>query len=232
MRRSGRWLARSKEQWKRGDTEKQALFGIVQGGTHTDLHKESAEFVVSQDLPGNAIGGLSVGEGKPEMWKAVESINTVLPKEKPRYFMGLGEPTDLIEATYRGVDMYDCVSPSRLARHGAIWQPAGDREVLEAFWSGDTARLLDLGKPLVFERWNMNNTRFRDDNRLLNECESLMPADLAGFTRASLNHYLKENEMLGYRILTLHNIEILHKITEHMRSAILSGSLGRLHSLL
>ena len=210
MRRSMRWLERSKTAWT--NREKQALFGIVQGGTYTKLHQESAEFVAAQDLPGNALGGLSVGEGKAEMWAATESITSLLPKEKPRYFMGLGDPLDLIEATIRGVDMYDCVAPSRLARHGVIWMPVG--EGAEAFLAGEP-----VVKPVQFERWNLKNARFKDDSRTL-----------AGFSYAALSHYIKTNEMLGFRILTMHNIQILHRITLSLRRAIEAENLQNLLS--
>lgn len=216
MQRSMRWLERSKAAWI--NREAQALFGIVQGGTYTKLHQESAKFVANLDLPGNAIGGLSVGEGKDEMWAATESITKLLPENKPRYFMGLGDPLDLIEATMRGVDMYDCVAPSRLARHGVIWMPVGEGET--AFWQGDTSELLT--KSLRFERWNLKNAQFKDDSRVLRD----------GFSLAALSHYIKENEMLGFRLLTLHNLEILHRITAHMRRAIGEGSLQKLYTSL
>jgi len=225
MERSMRWLKRSKEAWTR---EGQALFGIVQGGTYTDLHRKSAEAVVAEDLPGNAIGGLSVGEGKEEMWAAVESINQILPENKPRYFMGLGEPYDLVEATLRGVDMYDCVSPTRLARHGALWQPVGEDEVVEAFWNGDTATLVRLGKSLSFDRWNINNNQYKHDPQPLRAGVDGVRA----LSRATLHHYIKENEMLGYRVLSMHNIELLHKVTEHLRNAIFAGNLQAFANLL
>lgn len=226
MERSMRWLHRSYEQWQRGDTEKQALFGIVQGGTYTDLHQQSAREVANMDLPGNAIGGLSVGEGKKEMWEAVSSINHILPVEKPRYFMGLGEPLDLIQATLRGVDMYDCVAPSRLARHGVVWQLEGSEEAKQAFWQGDTERLLDMN--LTVERWNLNNAKYREDTSSLQAYGTLLDSDLQGFSRASLHHFLKSHEMLGYRIMTLHNISVLTQITLHMRQAIQIGQLEKL----
>ena len=226
--RTHRWLDRSVTQWKRGDTEKQALFGIVQGGTHTDLHRESAAFIVEKNLPGNAIGGLAVGESKPDMWEATSSICGLLPKEKPRYFMGLGDPTDIIDATMRGVDMYDCVAPSRLARHGAVWMLTGSPETEAAFWSGDTETLLK-GK-LQVESWNLGNARFRDDLFPLVTAPTTLPTDLQGFSRATLAHYLRENEMLGYRVLTLHNIAVLHQITVHIRAAIFQGKLGLLRA--
>lgn len=224
MERSMRWLSRSKEQWL-SQPGNQALFGIVQGGVHTELHIRSAEAVVALDLPGNAIGGLSVGEGKAEMWAATSSICSLLPGEKPRYFMGLGEPRDLIEASLRGVDMYDCVSPSRLARHGSVWLTSGPGEA--SFWSGDTAGLLD-GNGVAIQRVNLLNTSFRDDIRPLVEVETPLPADIRVLPRATLHHYLKTHEMLGYRLLTLHNIAVLHKITEHVREAIRLGRSGEL----
>jgi queuine tRNA-ribosyltransferase len=208
MLRSKFWLKRCITQWKAGDIEKQALFGIVQGGIHTELHRDSAQFVADLDLPGNAIGGLSVGEDKAVMWQAVESINSILPAAKPRYFMGLGHPRDLIEASIRGVDMYDCVAPSRLGRHGVVWMPVGEGR--EAFWSGDTESFL-ASEGVTIERWNFHNARFAED-------QSTLPGQWPTF--ATLHHYAKEGEMLGHRYMTIHNITLLHRITEHLRSAI------------
>jgi queuine tRNA-ribosyltransferase len=221
--RTHRWLERSVTQWQKGDTSKQALFGIVQGGIYTDLHTESAAFVSSLDLPGNAIGGLSVGESKEAMWEATASIASKLPEHKPRYFMGLGEPIDVIEAALRGVDMYDCVAPSRIARHGAVWQITGTEELQKAFWEGGTEALL-AGK-LKSERWNMTTAAFATDAEPLVPVKTRLPEDLQVFTRATIHHYLKEKEMLGYRILTLHNIAVLQVMTEHIRKAIKLGKL-------
>ena len=220
MERTHRWLERSIAQWRQG-TDQQALFGIVQGGQHFDLHRRSAEFVVSQDLPGNAIGGLAIGESKAAMWAATDSICALLPGEKPRYFMGLGDPLDLIEATARGVDMYDCVAPARLARHGVAWLLEGENAALEVFWAGETEVLLNLRQRLQVNRQNMLKTMYRDDPRMF-VGSSRMPADLI-FPYAALSHFLRTNEMLGYRVLTLHNLALLHQITEHMRQAIRLG---------
>lgn len=225
MRRSQRWLERSKARWQAGRSD-QALFGIVQGGTHTALHRESAEHLVAQDLPGNAIGGLSVGEGKPEMWAAVESINEILPAAKPRYFMGLGHPLDLVEASLRGIDLYDCVAPSRLGRHGAVWVPVGEGRAMEAFWAGDTEAWLRTGEALHFERWNLGNARFADDT------EPLRAGSPDGLSRGTLHHFVKEGEALGFRIFTLHNIRLLHLVTEHLRKAIRMGSMDKWCALL
>ena len=220
MERSMRWLIRSKSEWMLGNTSTQALYGIVQGGTHTQLHRKSAELVAAEDLPGNAIGGLSVGEGKDEMWRAVESINEILPEKKPRYFMGLGEPRDLVDAVLRGIDMFDCVSPTRLARHGAVWMPVGDESTIKCFWEGNTEAWLSSGKHLMFERWNMHNSRFKEDPRSLSTATTL--------SRATLRHYVIENEIIGFRALSLHNISILNMLVSHMVIAI---SLGRLRML-
>ena len=229
MERSMRWLVRSKAQWQTGDTDKQALFGIVQGGIYRDVHRRSAEMVAAEDLPGNAIGGLSVGEGKDAMWEAVSSINEILPSAKPRYFMGLGEPYDLVDAVARGVDMFDCVAPSRLARHGSVWMPVGDEATLRTFWNGNTAGLLETGR-LKFERWNLHNARFRDDTRLL--APERAEALIAPYSRAALHHFLDEKEMVGYRILTMHNIELLHLVTGHAAEAVRLGRLSELQGII
>ena len=218
MERSMRWLIRSKAAWQIGDTETQTLFGIVQGGTHTDLHRRSAELVAAEELSGNAIGGLSVGEGKEEMWRAVESINEILPEQKPRYFMGLGEPRDLVDAVLRGVDMFDCVSPTRLARHGAVWMPVGNDQAIRAFWEGDTKSLINQNIQLRFKRWNLHNASFRDDKRKLSSESS--------FSFSTIRHYIVNNEMLGFRLLSMHNIRILQVIVEHACTAINLGNLA------
>ena len=223
MERSVRWLVRSRQQWKVGRTD-QALFGIVQGGTYRTLHRKSAEAVAVLDLPGNAIGGLSVGEGKAGMWAAVESINEILPSQKPRYFMGLGEPRDLVDAVLRGVDMFDCVSPTRLARHGAVWMPVGKDEAIQAFWERDTKGWLQNGSPLTFERWNLKSAKFRDDPRLLRE------GDI--FSRAALRHYVVENEMVGFRCLSMHNVLVLHQIVRHLHNSIRQQSIQKLARLI
>lgn len=219
MERTHRWLDRSVVQWQQGDTTKQALFGIVQGGLHQKLHTESATYVSTLDLPGNAIGGLAIGgEAKADMWAATASISSQLPAHKPRYFMGLGEPIDVLEAALRGVDMYDCVTPSRLARHGTIWQLTGSVEDQRAFWSGDTEALLK--GQLKEERWNLGQATFRTDAEPLLPVPHRIPADLQGFSKATLCHYFHTKEMLGYRILTLHNIAMLQVMTEHVRRAV------------
>lgn len=222
MERTHRWLDRSIAQWEsnKGD---QLLFGIVQGGTHTELHKKSAAYVVSKDLPGNALGGLSVGENKAEMWEATRSICSLLPEDKPRYFMGLGDPLDLIEAVLRGCDMFDCVAPSRLARHGVIWQITGTAE--DAFWKADTEALLQGEVKIV--RANYHASAFRHDSTIFKSHPGF-PEDLKHFSNATIAHYTRSEEMLAYRILTLHNIGVLHRVCDHLRSAIALGKTTQL----
>jgi queuine tRNA-ribosyltransferase len=228
VERTHRWLVRSKEQWKKGSSD-QALFGIVQGGIYTELHTPSAAFVASQDLPGNAIGGLTIGEDENQMWEAVESIVSHLPAQKPRYFMGRGDPLGILDASMRGIDMYDCVAASRLARHGVAWQFEGETAAQEAFWQGNTEKL--LGHTLKVANLNLNLHQFKEDPSLLTPVPTSLPTDLQSFSRASLHHYLKEHEMLGYRILTLHNIALLHQITFHMREAIKLQALSKLRAV-
>lgn len=220
MERSMRWLVRSREAWLRKPGN-QALFGIVQGGIYHTLHSESACAVTELDLPGNAIGGLSVGESKPQMWEATQSICQQLPETKPRYFMGLGEPLDLVEATLSGVDMYDCVAPSRLARHGSVWRVGGSDEAIAAFWKGDTNALLE--SQVMIERVNLLNSQFKTESSPLSSVATPIPHDLQTLPLATLHHYLKTKEMVGYRYLTLHNIAVLHAITAHLRNAITAG---------
>ncbi|MBU6389476.1 tRNA guanosine(34) transglycosylase Tgt [Patescibacteria group bacterium] len=230
MERSMRWLERSKTEWLKGDTNRQALFGIVQGGTYRRLHRQSAELVAAADLPGNALGGLSVGEGKNAMWEAVESINEILPATKPRYFMGLGEPLDLIEAVIRGVDMFDCVAPSRLARHGTIWRIEGNQDALQAFWLNDTDALLNTTHPsLQISRVNLNNNQYLSSKRPILPNKNI--DDLFSFPLCVLHHYLKEHEMLGFRILTLYNLLVLHLILKHTQEAIRKGKCKKIEKV-
>ena len=129
LERTTRWLKRCKDYHK--NTEKQSLFGIMQGGMYADLRKQSAEEIVELDLPGYAIGGLSVGEPKPLMYEMLDGCVDYLPKEKPRYLMGVGSPDCLFEGVERGIDMFDCVLPTRIARHGMAMTSVGTCEYKE-----------------------------------------------------------------------------------------------------
>lgn len=174
----------------------QALFGIVQGGVFRDLREESAQFLMGLDFPGYAIGGLAVGESKREMYDVLGWLHPVLPADKPRYLMGVGAPEDIIHAILRGVDIFDCVLPTRLARHGSAMVLGG--------------------------RLNLRNARFADDPEPLTAGCGCYTC--AHFSRAYLNHLVKANEILGHILLTTHNIHFLLDLARQARQAILDGN--------
>lgn len=191
MQRTHAWLERCQTASKRPD---QALFGIVQGGIFPDLRAESARFVASLGLPGHAIGGLSVGETKPEMHAMLEVVNAILPVEKPRYLMGVGAPEDLVNGVMRGVDIFDCVLPTRLARHQAAMIPGGGRI-------------------------NMMNARFAHDKGPI--VEGCTCYTCQNFTRAYIRHLIMAREMLSGTLISIHNIHTLLTLVRQMRKAII-----------
>jgi queuine tRNA-ribosyltransferase len=193
MERTHAWARRCLEAKRRDD---QALFGILQGGIFPDLRAKSAEFIASLGFPGNAIGGLSVGETKAEMYEMLEVIDPILPSDRPRYLMGVGSPEDLVEAVMRGVDIFDCVLPTRLARNHAA--------------------LTRLG------RMNFRKAIYAEDDRPLDpECGCYT---CTHFTRAYLRHLCVANEMLAGSLLSIHNIHMLIDLTHDLREAIQAGS--------
>lgn len=173
----------------------QALFGIVQGGVFPDLRTESARFISSLGFPGHAIGGLSVGETKEEMHLSLEVVNAILPKDKPRYLMGVGTPEDLVNGVMRGVDFFDSVLPTRLARHNAAMTRSG--------------------------RLNLVNAGFARDSRPIDEACTCYTCQ--HFTRAYLRHLIIAREMLSATLLSIHNLHTLVNITREMQMAILEG---------
>ncbi len=187
--RTGRWLERCLDA-RPGPG--QALFGIVQGSTFTDLRTASAQATVAADLPGYAIGGLSVGESKAEMWRIVEHTVPLLPAERPRYLMGIGSPEDLVEAVRYGIDLFDCVLPTRAARHAGLYTDAG--------------------------RLNIRKARFRADLGPIDpSCDC---ATCRTFTASYVHHLFRAKELLAYRLATVHNLRYLTRLTERMRAAI------------
>lgn len=193
LRRTHRWAQQCVEAKRRDD---QALFGIVQGGVFRDLREESAQFLIDLDFPGYAIGGLAVGESKEQMHDVLQWMHPVLPENKPRYLMGVGTPVDLVNGVMRGVDLFDCVLPTRLARHGSAWVRG--------------------------ERLNLRNARFKDDAEPL---EALCDCyTCAHFSRAYLNHLVRANEILGHVLLSLHNTRFLVALMNDIRQAIRDGS--------
>ncbi len=192
MQRTHAWAIRCKNAKTRAD---QALFGIVQGGIFPDLRAESAEFIAGLNFPGNAIGGLSVGETKTEMHQILEVVDPILPEDKPRYLMGVGTPEDLIHGVMRGVDIFDCVLPTRLARHKA------------AFTSQGRVNLAKLE--------NARSTRPIDEHCTCYTCQN--------FTRAYLRHLISAKEMLAATLLSIHNLQALIDLAKGMRAAILAN---------
>ena len=195
MERTTRWAKRCKEAHK---TENQALFGIIQGGFFEDLRKKSAEDLIALDLPGYAIGGISVGEPKEEFLKMLYYTTPLMPKDKPRYLMGVGTPDYLIEAALAGIDMCDCVLPTRIARNGTA--------------------LTSHGKVVV-----RNATYERDWTPLDSECDCYT---CKNYTRAYIRHLVKANEILGVRLLSIHNLRFLTRLMENIRTAIENDCLG------
>ncbi len=193
MRLSARWGERSKAYFGRRDT--QALFGIVQGSTYPDLRKESAERVVETGFDGYAIGGLAVGEGHEAMCDTISLTAPLLPRERPRYLMGVGKPIDIVEAVARGVDMFDCVLPTRSGRHGQAWT-----------WDG----------PI-----NIKNAKFVEDDTPLDP-QSRCAAS-RDYSKAYLNHLFKAGEYLGPMLLSWHNIAFFQAMMAAMRGAIAEG---------
>lgn len=190
LERTTRWLERCKAAHKY--PERQALFGIVQGGMYKDLREQSAREITAIDLPGYAIGGLSVGEPKEMMYEVLDYTVPLLPEDKPRYLMGVGSPDDLLEGVLRGIDMFDCVLPTRIARNGTA--------------------MTSQGKVVV------RNASYAEDFTSLDpECDCYT---CRNYTKAYLRHLIKCNEILGARLLTIHNLHFLLKLMENVREAI------------
>jgi queuine tRNA-ribosyltransferase len=197
--RTHAWAERCMEYHQlKGDPQKQALFGIVQGGIFHDLRAQSAETLMKLDFPGYAIGGLAVGETKPEMYETLDHLMPIMPPDKPRYLMGVGMPDDLVEGVWRGVDIFDCVLPTREARHGAALTRFGRMNIRKAMYEKDT-------RPLV-------------EDCGCYACQN--------FTRAYIRHLYRSEEILSAILLSLHNIYFLINMMRDMRQAIFEGSLG------
>ncbi len=192
MNRTHRWAARCREAWKR---ESQALFGIVQGGISAEMRRESAVFVTGLDFPGYAVGGLAVGETKAQMYETVGLTEGLLPGDKPRYLMGVGAPEDLVECVARGMDMFDCALPTRVARNGAVFTPEG--------------------------RVNVSAARYRLERGPVQEgCDCLA---CVGFSMGYVSHLFRAKELLGLRLASIHNLRFVQRLMEEMRRRIVAG---------
>lgn len=193
MERTHIWAQRCKAAQRRSG---QALFGIVQGGIFPDLRARSAEWIAAADFPGNAIGGLSVGETKEEMHAMLDVVNAILPEDRPRYLMGVGAPEDLVNGVLRGVDIFDCVLPTRLARHQSAMTRTGRINILNAEYA-------------------------RDPGPLVPDCSCYT---CQHFSRAYLRHLVVAKEMLAGTLLSIHNLHILLQLVRDMRQSILDGT--------
>lgn len=189
IERTLRWAKRGKDAHK---NENQSLFGIVQGGEFPDLRKYSALETVKMDFDGYSIGGVSVGEDRDTKYQMVDYAIPYLPLDKPRYLMGVGEPLDLLEGISRGIDMFDCVLPTRLARHANAWSRTG--------------------------KMNLKNLKYREDFTPLEDtCDCYA---CKHYTRAYIRHLIIAGEVLGARLLSIHNLRFLIRMTEEARMAI------------
>jgi queuine tRNA-ribosyltransferase len=201
VRRTGLWAERSRAQPR---AEGQLGFGIVQGGTDLELRERSAEQIVALGFDGHAVGGLSVGEEREPMLETLAATVEMLPADRPRYLMGVGDPVGLIEGIARGVDMFDCVLPTRLGRTGSALVPGG--------------------------RINLRNAGFAADERPLVE-GCTCPA-CAGFSRAYIRHLVTQSEITGLRLLSIHNLHQLLDLAARARTAIAEGSFAELRTAL
>ncbi|MGE0183226.1 MAG: tRNA guanosine(34) transglycosylase Tgt [Parvularculaceae bacterium] len=198
MRLSLRWAERSKRAFEEKAAPGMALFGIVQGANYEDLRRESLEKLMTTGFPGYSIGGLAVGEGREEMFRVLDFTTPHMDARKPRYLMGVGKPGDIVGAVARGVDMFDCVLPTRAGRHGQAWTAHG--------------------------AINITNARFADDETPLDPASDC-PAS-RDYSKAYLHHLFKAGEYLGAMLLTWHNLHYYQQLTAGLRAAISAGRLA------
>ena len=195
LERTTAWATRAKQEFLKRNIQDQYAFGIVQGGIFEDLRRQSARELAELDFPGYSIGGLSVGESKEDMYGMLDVLAEEMPVDKPRYLMGVGVPEDLLEGIERGVDMFDCVFPTRFARHGGVFSRDG--------------------------RLNIKTKQFEFDTRPIDsECACYA---CRNYDRAYIRHLLRVNEVLGGRLASIHNLYFLIELTKNARHAILEN---------
>ena len=195
---SVRWAERSKRAFEEKSNPGQALFGIVQGANYEDLRRESLEKLMTIGFPGYSVGGLAVGEGREEMFRVLEFTCPHMPEDRPRYLMGVGKPADIVGAVARGIDMFDCVAPTRSGRHGQAWTKAG--------------------------AINIKNAQYADDPEPLDP-QSPCPAS-RDYSKAYLHHLFRAGEYLGPMLLTWHNLQYYQDLMAGLRTAIGTGRLA------
>ncbi len=192
---SARWAVRSKRAFEEKAQDGQALFGIVQGANFEDLRRESLDRLMETGFPGYAVGGLAVGEGREEMFRVLEYTTPHMANDKPRYLMGVGKPADIVGAVARGIDMFDCVAPTRSGRHGQAWTRAG--------------------------AVNIKNAQYADDPEPLDR-QSACPAS-RDYSKAYLHHLFRAGEYLGPMLLSWHNLQYYQDLMAEIRAAIATG---------
>ena len=199
LKLSQHWAERSKSEF--GNNPKKALFGIVQGGIYKDLRLESLDGLTKLDFDGYALGGLAVGETQKQMFKVLDDIESFMPKNKPRYLMGVGTPSDILGAVKRGVDMFDCVMPTRSGRTGLAFS-----------WEG---------------RLNLRNSKYKNDDTPINQSTSIR--NLNSYSKSYINHLINSNEILASMILTLNNIFFYQQLMKKIREAIKNNSFDKFY---
>lgn len=199
LKLSHNWAERSKNEF--GNNPKKALFGIVQGGIYKDLRIESLEGLIKLDFDGYALGGLAVGETQKKMFKVLDDIVPFMPKNKPRYLMGVGTPSDILGAVKRGVDMFDCVMPTRSGRTGLAFT-----------WDG---------------RLNLRNSKYKKDDSPINQNMNIRNLDI--YSKSYINHLINSNEILAIMILTLNNIFFYQQLMKKIRKAIKTNSFDKFY---
>lgn len=203
MHRTHRWAVRCKQYHQKKNTFCQLLFGIVQGGIHEDLRKQSAQMITQIGFDGYAIGGVAVGEPREVMTDILNWTVPILDEAKPRYLMGLGKPEEIVSAVKQGVDMFDCVIPTREARHGRLYLFTGK----------------DINKKNFYTTINISNSKFSKN------FESINPIILPNYSKAYLHHLFKTKEMLGMHFATLNNLYFYLELMRKIRKAISNGSI-------
>ena len=200
LKLSHNWAERSKNEF--GYNPKKALFGIVQGGIYKDLRLESLEGLIKFDFDGYALGGLAVGETQKQMFKVLEHVVSSMPKDKPRYLMGVGTPSDILGAVKRGIDMFDCVIPTRYGRTGLAFT-----------WEG---------------RFNLRNSKYKNDDTSINKRANIR--NLNTYSKSYINHLINSNEILASMILTLNNIFFYQQLMKKIREAIKTNSFDKFYN--
>ncbi len=193
MQRTHRWALRCRQTHK---SKNQSLYGIVQGGIYPDLRRQSVDYLTSLDFEGYAIGGLSLGEPKEIMYSIVAETATQLPIDKPRYLMGVGSPEDIVEGVARGIDIFDCALPTRVARNGALFTGQGRINIRNAGYS-------------------------RQAEPVMSGCNCYT---CTHFSAAYLHHLFNASELLAYRLATLHNLTFMHSLVNRIRESIINGT--------